>query len=148
MAYCGYDGMSLLSMDQEKYWHPDFMWYGPTGIGTTRGLEGFRRQHQGPFLTAFPNRDVDNKQCLIAEGNYVATGGFPHMSATHSGDGWMGMPASGKDLKIRVMDFWRREDSLLRENWVSIDIIHFLLQMGFDVFHEMQKKALKKNNNR
>ncbi len=141
-----YDGKSLLSMDQEKYWHADFMWYGPAGIGTTRGLKGFREQHQGPFLTAFPNREVDNKQSLIAEGNYVATGGWPHMSASHAGDGWMGLPASGKELKIRVMDFWRRENDLLKENWVSIDIVHFLLQMGYDVFAEMRHRTPPRQN--
>ena len=135
-----YDGQSLLSMDQEKFWHPDFMWYGPGGIGTTRGLDGFRKQHQGPFLTAFPDRSVDTSVSFIAQGHYVATGGWPHMSATHTGDGWMGLPASGKKLSIRVMDFWRREGEYLSENWVSIDMIHLLLQMGHDVFQQMCEK--------
>jgi len=135
-----YDGKSLLSMQQEKFWHPDFMWYGPAGIGTTRGLPGFREHHQGPFLTGFPNRSVDSYINYIAEGNYVATGGWPHMSATHTGDNWMGLPASNKELTIRVMDFWRRAGDQLQENWVSIDIIHFLKQMGHDVFQLMQAR--------
>lgn len=135
-----YDGQSLLSMDQEKFWHTDFMWYGPGGIGTTRGLDGFRKHHQGPFLSAFPDRSVDTSISFIAEDNYVATGGWPHMSATHTGDGWIGLPASGKKISIRVMDFWRREGELLTENWVSIDMIHLLLQMGHDVFHQMREK--------
>ena len=45
-----YDGVGLESMDLESYWHSDFLWYGPGGIGTTRGIEGFRTHHQGPFL--------------------------------------------------------------------------------------------------
>lgn len=142
-----YDGESLLSMDQEKYWHPDFMWYGPAGIGTTRGMDGFRQHHQGPFLTGFPDRSVDSSVSFIAEDHYVAMGGWPHMSATHSGEGWMGLPPSGKNLSIRVMDFWRREDDLLRENWVSIDIIHFLLQMGHDVFAQMRELVTEKHQN-
>ena len=133
-----YDGKSLLSMNQEAFWHPNFMWYGPAGIGTTRGLQGFREHHQGPFLEGFPDRSVDSYVNIIAEGNYVAMGGWPHMSATHSGNNWMGLPASNRSLTIRVMDFWRRENDLLMENWVSIDIIHFLLQMGHDVFADMQ----------
>ena len=83
---------------------------------------------------------MDTSVSFIAEANYVATGAWPHMSATHTGDGWMGLPASKKELSMRVMDFWRREGELLRENWVSIDIIHVLLQMGHDVFQQMRDK--------
>ncbi len=70
-----YDGVRLDSMDLENFWHPDFMWYGPGGIGTTRGIAGFRAHHQGPFLAAFPDRDVDHHACTVACGDYVATGG-------------------------------------------------------------------------
>lgn len=133
-----YDGRSLQSMDLARFWHPDFMWYGPAGIGTTRGIEGFRAQHQGPFLEGFPDRDVDHHACTVACGDYVATGGWPHMHATHSGGGWLGLPASGIHLELRVMDIWRREGDLLIENWVAIDICHMLQQMGLDVFAQMR----------
>jgi predicted ester cyclase len=135
-----YDGQRLESMDLASYWHPDFMWYGPGGIGTTRGIAGFRRHHQGPFLQAFPDRDVDHHACTVAAGDFVATGGWPHMHGTHSGGGWLGLPPSGKHLSLRVMDIWRREGDLLRENWVAIDIPHMLAQMGLDVF--AQAKAI------
>lgn len=134
-----FDGKSLLSMDLAKYWHNDFMWYGPGGIGTTRGIEGFRKHHQGPFLVGFPDRDVVYAKSFVGEGNYVATGGWPHMTATHTGSGWLGMAPTDKALTIRVMDFWRREGELLKDNWVSIDIIEFLLQMGLDVFAQMRE---------
>ena len=35
----GRDG--LLAMPQRDHWHPKMMWYGPSGIGATRGLQGF-----------------------------------------------------------------------------------------------------------
>ncbi len=133
-----YDGVSLESMDLENYWHPDFMWYGPGGIGTTRGISGFRQHHQGPFLKGFPDRDVDHHACTVASGNYIATGGWPHMHGTHSGGDWLGLPPSGARLSLRVMDVWRREGDLLKENWVAIDIPHMLNQMGLDVFKQMQ----------
>ena len=133
-----YDGKSLQSMDLETYWHPDFMWYGPAGIGTTRGINGFRLHHQGPFLSGFPDRDVDHHACTVACGDYVATGGWPHMHATHTGGGWLGLPPSGQHLSLRVMDIWRREGDLLKENWVAIDIPHMLQQMGLDVFAQMR----------
>lgn len=133
-----YDGESLESMSLEDFWHPDFMWYGPGGIGTTRGIQGFRQQHQGPFLKAFPDRDVDHHANTIAYGDYVATGGWPHMHGTHSGSGWLGLPATNLHLSLRVMDIWRREGNHLRENWVAIDIPDMLLQMGLDVFEQMK----------
>ena len=37
------------AMKLEKYWHPQFNWYGPAGIGTSRGISGFRNWHQIPF---------------------------------------------------------------------------------------------------
>lgn len=134
-----FDGKSLSSMNLAEYWHPDFMWYGPGGIGTTRGIEGFRTHHQGPFLQAFPDRGVDFSKCLVGEGNYVATGGWPHMTATHTGSGWLGMAPTGTALTMRVMDLWRREGNLLVENWVSIDVIEILLQMDLDVFAQMRE---------
>ena len=79
-------------MKLDDYWHHNFMWYGPAGIGTTRGIKGFRQHHQGPFLKAFPDRVVDRKQALVSKGNYARTGGWPHMTATHSGPGWLGLP--------------------------------------------------------
>lgn len=134
-----FDGVSLLSMDQERYWHTDFMWYGPAGIGTSRGLDGFRAHHQGPFLRGFPVRGVDRTKSFVADGAYVATGGWPHMTAIHKGDGWLGLAPTGRNLTMRVMDFWRREGSLLKENWVSIDVIHVLGQLGLDVFDQMRE---------
>ena len=133
-----YDGHTLESMDLENYWHPDFMWYGPGGIGTTRGIEGFRRHHQGPFLAAFPDRDVDFHANTIACGDYVATGGWPHMHGTHRGGGWLGVDATQRKISLRVMDIWRREGDLLRENWVAIDIPDMLSQMGLDVFDRIK----------
>ncbi len=134
-----FDGKSLLSMKLEDYWHPDFMWYGPAGIGTTRGIQGFRQHHQGPFVFAFPDRSIDHSMAFIADGHYAATGGWPHMHGTHSGEHWLGLPSTNKRISLRVMDIWRREGELLVENWVAIDIIHMLLQLGLDVFEQMKK---------
>ena len=136
-----FDGESLLSMHLEDYWHPNFMWYGPAGIGTTRGIEGFRKHHQGPFVFAFPDRSIDHKMAFIAQGDFAATGGWPHMHGTHTGDTWLGLPASNKQVSLRVMDIWRQDSGLLVENWVGIDIIHILSQLGIDVFEQMQASA-------
>ncbi|MFZ6819213.1 ester cyclase [Undibacterium sp. Ji22W] len=127
-----YDGKSLESMAQERFWHPSMMWYGPSGIGTSRGLKGFQDVHQRTFLTAFPDRIGGDHKARIGEGAYVGSTGWPSVRATHCGP-WLGAPATQQRISMRVMDFWRREDDLLRENWVFIDQLDLLLQMGCDV---------------
>lgn len=132
-----FDGRTLESMGQARFWTPDFSWYGPSGIGTTRGLRGFEAHHQIPFLTAFPDRRGGQHFIRIAEGPHVVTGGWPSVTATHSGDGFLGMPATGRRVGMRVMDFYRCENGLIAENWVPLDIIHLLKQIGFDVFERL-----------
>ncbi len=127
-----YDRQSLASMAQERFWHPQMMWYGPAGIGTSRALKGFQDVHQRAFLTAFPDRVGGDHKARIGEGVYVGSTGWPSVRATHLGP-WLGVPATGRRIGMRVMDFWRREGDLLRENWVFIDQLDLLLQMDFDV---------------
>lgn len=138
-ALMRYDGQSLDSMEQWEYWHPQFTWYGPAGIGTCSGQEDYRRVHQRPFLTAFPDRVGGDHKCRIAAGHYVASTGWPSVRATHRGGGFLGLPPTGRRIGMRVMDFWRREHDLLRENWVFIDLLDLLNQMGIDVLARMRE---------
>lgn len=129
-----YDQSNLTSMGMDRFWHPEKMvWYGPTGIGTTYGLKGFQKDHQQPFLHAFPDRQGGHHVSRIAEGHYIATTGWPSVLATHKGE-YLGTPASGKQIGMRVMDWWKREEDLLTENWVFIDLPHLFLQFGVDLF--------------
>jgi predicted ester cyclase len=132
-----FDGKDLRTMSHAQYWSPNFCWYGPSGIGATRGLKGFEAHHQIPFLTAFPDRKGGQHYVRISEGLHVVTGGWPSVTATHSGSGFLGMPATGRAVGMRVMDFYRCEGGLIVENWVPLDILHLLLQMGFDVFERL-----------
>jgi predicted ester cyclase len=132
-----YDRQDLDSMDQASFWTPRFSWYGPAGIGSCRGQDDYRRVHQKPFLTAFPDRKGGDHRCRIAEGRYVASTGWPSIRATHLGGGFMGLPPTGRPITMRVMDFWKRSDSLLDENWVFIDLVDLLGQMGVDVFQRL-----------
>lgn len=129
-----FDGSSLSSMGMPGYWKPDFRWYGPGPIGSFGGHADYERGHQGPFLRAFPDRIGGNHVCRIGEGPYVASGGWPSVRATHSGDGWLGLKATGRPVGMRVMDFWRRDGDRLTENWVMIDIPDVLRQLGIDLF--------------
>ena len=132
------DLAGLKSMGQERFWHPQMMWHGPAGIGTTRGLRGFQDFHQRPFLAAFPDRGGAEAAACPAEGTYCVSFGWPSMRMTHQGGGWLGLPPTGRKLTMRVADFWRREGEFLRENWVFIDIPDVLSQMGLDLFARMR----------
>ena len=128
-----FDGKDLNSMGMERFWHPNMMWYGPCGIGTSRGIRGFQDHHQRPFLHAFPDRVGANHRARFAEGPFVASTGWPSVKATHAGN-YLGVPASGRAIGMRVADWWRCDaNGLLAENWVLIDLPHLLLQMGVDV---------------
>jgi predicted ester cyclase len=135
-----YDGRSLDSMGQERFWSPEMTWYGPGGIGSNRRLKGFQDFHQRPFLTAFPDRRGGNHKSRFGDGMYCASTGWPSIQATHAGP-YLGQPATGRRITMRVMDWWRREGDMLAENWVFIDLPDLFLQMGRDLFAEMRALA-------
>ena len=151
LAGTGREG--LLAMPQRDHWHPKMMWYGPSGIGTTRGLQGFVDYHQLPFRRAFPKRkgggqwdelvELQARQggghyIRIGDGPYSVTGGWPSVYAMHVGPDFLGVPATGKPVTMRVMDFYLHDEGLIRENWVPLDVLDLLLQMGVDVMARMQ----------
>ncbi len=142
---------NLIAMPQRQHWHPKMMWYGPAGIGTTRGLDGFVDGHQLPFRIAFhrPQGTFDEVQAerarhgaghyiRIGDGPYSVTGGWPSVYAVHAGGGFCGLPPSGKPVFMRVMDFYLHDEGLIRENWVPLDMLDLFRQMGFDALGRMR----------
>ncbi|QBY04201.1 polyketide cyclase [Thalassotalea sp. HSM 43] len=142
-----YASQGVAGMQLEKYWHPRSSWYGPSGIGTGRGIEGFRNWHQIPFLNGLPNRVGDaSKGYLFADDHYVGFTAWPGMHMTVSGDGWLGIAPANQNITMRSLDFWRCENGLIRENWVLIDLLHVYKQLNVDVLARMQEinKARKR----
>lgn len=130
----------LTAMELEKRWHPRCSWYGPSGIGTCRGISGFRNWHQIPFLNALPDRrSINDDRYLFADGDYVAFTAWPGMAMTVSGDGWLGIAPANQAITLRSLDFWRCENGLIRENWVLVDILHAYKQLGVDVLARMRE---------
>lgn len=129
-----YDGQGLAKMGMTSFWSDDFWWYGPGPIGSFRGHRDYERGHQLPFLTAFPDRVGGNHRARFGDGHFIASTGWPSITATHKGGGWLGLAPSNRAITMRVMDFWRREGDSLVENWVMIDIPDLLAQIGIDVF--------------
>lgn len=136
-ALCLHPKAPAEAMELHRFWHPNFNWYGPAGIGTARGISGFRHWHQIPFLQAMPDRGLDPEGLhshWVAEGAYTCETGWPNMRLTITQDGWLGIPPSGKQITLRSLDFWRMEGGLIRENWVLVDLLDMYAQLGVDVF--------------
>lgn len=140
------EGVEAMQLD--RYWHPKMNWYGPAGIGTSRGVTGFRRAHQIPFLNAMPDRRRHHSapSYLFGDGEYVGFAAWPGMEMTLSGGGWLGIAPTGKKLTMRSLDFWRCENGLIRENWVMVDLLHVYDQLGVDVFERMREMTPEYRN--
>lgn len=132
------------------HWHENMNWYGPAGIGSSRGLRGFRDYHGALFLKAFPDRsgikrepegapDRPGDYIRIGDGRAAVTAGWPAMRGTHTGGQWLGLPPTGAKVEMRVADWYRLDQNAkIIDNWVMIDIPHMLQQMGLDIVDDVQ----------
>jgi len=129
-------------MEMDRYWHRRMNWYGPSGIGTGRGIQGFRDWHQIPFLNAMPDRGQyvgEITYHFFGDRQYAAVTGWPDMIQTLTHGGWMGIAPQGHRVEIRSLDFWRLENGKIRENWVLVDLLHLYDQLDVDVFARMRE---------
>ena len=113
-------------------WHDDMLWYGPGGIGSTYTIPRYQEQHQFPFRDRLSDKVFNGHVCRIAEGNYSGWFGWPNLHNRNTG-GFLGLPPSDVLAEMRVVDIYRRDGDKLAENWVFIDILHYLAQHGFDL---------------
>lgn len=119
-------------------WHENAPWYGPTGLGTARGTKSIVDVVLRGFRTGLSEntRHLDNG-VFFGDGDLVAFTGWPSATATHTGDGFLGLPPTGKRFTRRSLDFWRVEDGQIRECWVMVDMLDIYRQLGTDVFARM-----------
>lgn len=129
------DFSSPAQTGEDGCWSENMLWYGPGGIGANHRWDGFVTDHRASFLTAFPDRVGGNHYCRIGDGNYAAVSGWPSMTMTHRGP-YLGQPATGRKLTLRVMDFYRCAAGRIAENWVLLDYIDLFAQMGRDLIGE------------
>ncbi|MCB1455540.1 MAG: nuclear transport factor 2 family protein, partial [Nitratireductor sp.] len=118
-----------------RTWHDDMLWWGPDGIGATYTIDRYVEQHQGPFRRHLKDRKFNGHLCRLAEGEFGGFFGWANLTLTNSG-GFMGLPAS-TPADMRVVDLYRRDGDKLAENWIFIDILHFLNMQGLDVLARM-----------
>ncbi|WP_372571582.1 ester cyclase [Ruegeria jejuensis] len=116
--------------DMSPWFHDDFIWDGNVGCGRKSGLNAFETGWQQPFRAAFGNRRFDTP-IWLEDDDWAACVGTCH--ATHAG-AFMGMPATGRPLRISYVDFWQIRDGCIAYNKVSVDLAGVAAQLGWDVF--------------
>ena len=89
------------------------------------GAEGFKLVTT-MFRSAFPDIVVTLEDAF-AEGDKVVTRGV--FAGTHTGD-FMGVPATGRKVSIKYLDIWRLENGKAKENWVQMDMLGLMQQLG------------------
>jgi steroid delta-isomerase-like uncharacterized protein len=89
---------------------------GPEGLKAVLGM----------FTEAFPDMQVTLAD-VLGEGEKVVTRGS--WKGTHKGP-FMGVPATGKAVDVKFMDLWRFENGKAVENWVQMDLLGLMQQLG------------------
>ena len=139
------DGGDMSRMEQDKYWHQDMKWYGPSGIGGCFTLEEFEDFHQRNWLHGFGDRSLDierggRSMGFIGEGQYACGGIWDSVFSYNNGD-YASIPGTGKLMTLRDFDWWKREGDYLIENWVPIDMIDLCRQLGVDLMERLRQQV-------
>lgn len=116
-----------------RVWHEDMIWWGPAGIGATYTIERYIRQHSIPFDNALSaGYKFNGHICRLAERDFGGFFGWANLTLRNSG-GYMGMTAAAAPADMRVIDMYRVQDGKIAENWIFIDMLHYLAMQGLDV---------------
>ncbi|MGA2149996.1 MAG: ester cyclase [Bryobacteraceae bacterium] len=95
------------------------------GVPPIQGIEAFKQFTSG-FFTAFPDLQTTIED-LIAEGDKVAV--RQTWRGTHTGD-FLGIPPTGKHVVFTSTEFYRVAGGKLAEEWVELDMLGLLQQLG------------------
>ena len=94
--------------------------------GIPPGAEGVKQLFFGLYKTAFPDLRAEVYD-MIAEGEMVVT--RKAFRGNHLGP-LMGIPATGKDVTIGVIDIVRVRDGKIVEHWAIVDQLGLMQQLG------------------
>ena len=122
-----------------KVWHEDMIWWGPDGIGATYTIPRYLKQHSEPFQDGLhTGYKFNGHLCRMAEGSFGGFFGWANLTVFNSG-GYLGMTKGPGPSEMRVVDLYRIQDGKLAENWIFIDVLHYLFLQGLDVLGRMQR---------
>jgi len=129
---------ALLRARHLSWLDPSYRWHGPAAVGSFEGGQAFVAGQQHPFRRSFSSRRsgsgaADHRRVVHgASGSFVASGSWPAILGRHTGDDWLGVPASGAEVAMRMVDVYAVAGDRIVENWVMIDMVHALAQMGVE----------------
>ena len=89
------------------------------------GPEGLR-QVVGMFKEGFPDLHA-TVEAAVADDDRVATQGY--ITGTHNGP-FMNIPPTGRSIHVNYIDIWRIENGKAVENWVQMDMLGLMQQLG------------------
>lgn len=109
----------------DQLFAPDFVDHDRSRAGLPGGPEGVKIAWR-MFRDAFPDLSgiLDD---VICEGDKVVVRGT--MRGTHRGE-LMGIPPTGKQVTVTLIDINRVEDGKLVERWAETDMLGLLQQLG------------------
>ena len=90
-----------------------------------RGPEALK-EHVSGWIAGFPDLRMRVEQ-MVSEGDRVAAQLV--MEGTHQGT-WLGIPATGKRLQIRLFTFHRVVEGKIVEDWVLVESLGVFQQLG------------------
>ena len=110
----------------DELFDPDYIDHAvPVGMPPARGT-GYFKQFYATMLRAFPDTHVTIHD-QIAEGDKVTT--RKTFRGTHQGE-FMGIPPTGKEIELLVIDIFRVTKGKLAEHWGAWDRLSLLEQLG------------------
>ena len=116
-------------------------------INKIQGSENYIDKILKPMMKAFEG--LYRRDYIVIggnyEGNFVASGGWPSHGG-HLCKEWLGIKPKGQQFTCRVSDWWRRDGDKLVENWVFVDLVDMLKQLGYDVFKAVNVKTTFEKN--
>ena len=80
------------------------------------------------YRASFPDLRMDVEDVLPSGDKVV---GRIRATGTHTGEAFMGVPASGKSIDVQLIDITRfDDDGLAREHWGVFDALSLMQQLG------------------
>jgi predicted ester cyclase len=104
---------------------PDCVDHGDPGGTVGRSA---MRQHIGAFLSAFPDLHTSLDQ-VIVDSDGETVGSRTTTTGTHTGE-LMGIPPTGRQIRVPAVDMARLSGGLIAERWGGLDTFSLLQQLG------------------
>ena len=78
------------------------------------------------MVNAFPDMQINVENYVEDNSFYAQSGSW---TGTHKGE-FMGIPPTGKTVNVGFVDMWKAKDGKLHENWVQMDFVGLMHQIG------------------